>query len=338
MFSRGIVVPLLIALVAIGGCGSSKTVATVNGHDISEADFHSELMSLENQGMKALSFMITYQLLMDELERKHIKIADAELDAQIRQSYGPDWQRQVIQAGKTVEDQRRETRSQLAMHKLMTDGVKVSDADTRKLYETNSKSFTLVQFARIVLRNKEEAEAVAKRLGEGGQFAELAKERSLDPPQIRENGGVIGPPTSIANCDGHYLQAVDKLPVGTPSPPFSHLHQGNDTPLWEIVKIVKQEQMKFEQVKDNLRDEVLRAKAMEQGRNPQALIAELASKAKVIVKEPRLMALEQQYKAGMTPGARGAPDKEDRGKSSGKSKAKAASESKSIPAQGGKGG
>jgi peptidyl-prolyl cis-trans isomerase C len=69
----------------------------------------------------------------------------------------------------------------------------ISDADTKAAYEQYKKEIGDKEYKaqHILVKTEEEAKDILAQLNKGGDFAKLAKEKSLDPGS-KENGGDLG--------------------------------------------------------------------------------------------------------------------------------------------------
>lgn len=89
-----------------------------------------------------------------------------------------------------------------------------SDAELRAEYDAALPQLATVEHKarHILLETREEAEAIIDQLEDGGDFAELAKEHSIDP--AASNGGDLGWFTSNTMV-APFAQAVEGMEVGT---------------------------------------------------------------------------------------------------------------------------
>jgi hypothetical protein len=96
-------------------------------------------------------------------------------------------------------------------------GLHLSDADVRKYFESHQGDFGKVCTSHVLVKTKEEADAVLARIRGGEDFAAVAKEKSQDPGSA-QNGGDLG--CVAANLFvPEFEEAVKTLPVGQVSDP-----------------------------------------------------------------------------------------------------------------------
>ena len=177
----------VIALTAIGlsGCGSSKgegpLLATYDGGSITEGDFRQILRDLPErvrqvalrQKKDFLESYIIEKLLLREAEGKGIQHLK-DVASLVRQA------RDRILVTKLIE---REVEKK----------VEVPEGQSRAFYDAHKDDYVTpfrLKASHILLRSREEAETILRRLKEGAPFEDLAKQNSLDPTAAQ--GGDIG--------------------------------------------------------------------------------------------------------------------------------------------------
>jgi parvulin-like peptidyl-prolyl isomerase len=232
---------LLGAALAVSACGSeTPAAATVNGKRIDRSSFNRELKALrDNKGLQAagegltgsgretvsaeltagwLTALVYDSLITAEFDKRKLKLGKDDLEsaeAQLGTQFGnptvakdfPDWFRRLLI--------RRNARA-VALREAIA-GFGLSDADVQKYFETHQADFTNVCTAHVLVKNKEEADAVVARLRGGEDFAAVAKDRSQDPGSAQE-GGDLG--CVAANLFvPEFEQAVKTLPLGEVSDP-----------------------------------------------------------------------------------------------------------------------
>lgn len=104
---------------------------------------------------------------------------------------------QALKQDKDVIEQVREFERSIIIARFLKRQVgsrlTVSDEELEKFYKENLHRFSSppkVKASHILVRTKEEAQQVKKRLGEGAAFAQLAKEYSIDLPMALEGGSM----------------------------------------------------------------------------------------------------------------------------------------------------
>jgi peptidyl-prolyl cis-trans isomerase C len=228
-----------------------------------------------------------------------VELAETDLDPQFAKM--PPEQRRAaalsalieirVMADKAVADgidkdpefqRRMELLHERALHSALVDkevSGAITDADLKKRYDeemAKQPPVNEVHARHILVKTKEEAEAIIKELDKGGDFEKIAKEKSTDgsAPQ----GGDLGYFTE-GQMVPEFAKAAFALPVG------KYTEQPVQTQFgWHIIKVedkrIKQPPS-FDQVKAQLRQVVLRDKYF-------AMVKETRAAAKVDITDPDL--------------------------------------------------
>lgn len=180
--------------------------ALVNGRQVSLQQLADECIT--RHGGDVLDGEINRKILMQELNRKHVAVADADIDAEVARAadaYGfskPDGSPDVEKWLKSVTDQpgatvdlyvRDAVWPSVALKKLVGGKVEVTDEDLRKGYESNYGERVEVQA--IVFSDLRQAQKVwdlARNNNTEPFFTELAQQYSIEPSS-RGNGGKVPP-------------------------------------------------------------------------------------------------------------------------------------------------
>jgi peptidyl-prolyl cis-trans isomerase C len=176
-----------------GGSGSNDTamaiaaetpavegvvIATVNGQPITQAEL--DIYKTQRKSPSSDPEANADEVIMKEL-------VSLELMRQDAIKKGLDKQPMVIA---TIEQQERTALAGAAIQDFMSNNP-VTDEDARKVYDekmsTPSREFNA---RHILVKEKEEAEAIIKLLDSGSDFSELAKEKSTGPSGPK--GGELG--------------------------------------------------------------------------------------------------------------------------------------------------
>ena len=225
---RYLTTTFLVAAVAavLAGCGGgggdvpSGSVAEVSGTSITQEQFDNlleqakrsyktqkrkfpeagtqEYQTLKNQAVQYLVQRVEFQQEADDLG---IKISDSEIDArlkQIKKQYfgGNDarYKKQLAQQGLTEAQVRDDIEAQLIQEKIfkkVTGDVKVTDAQVKKYYDDHLTQYGVPEqreVAHILVKKKELADSLYKRIKAGEDFAKLAKQYSQDPGSKKLGG------------------------------------------------------------------------------------------------------------------------------------------------------
>jgi peptidyl-prolyl cis-trans isomerase C len=266
----------LLLPAGIATAQEDKVIATVNGKTITEAELtlaESDLdpqfsrLPPEQRRAAALSAVIEIRLLSAQAEANG-------LDKQ------PDFER------------RMNFLRQRALHSALVEAdvaSKVTDDEIRARYDKEiaaTPPANEVHARHILVKTKEEADAIIKQLDGGAKFEELANQHTTDPSGKTSGGdlGYFGPGQMVPEFE----KAAFALEVGayTKQPVQSQFG-------FHVIKAEDkraQQPPAFDQVKEQFRSMVLREKYF-------ALVKSLRDSAKVEVSDPALKtAVEQMDK------------------------------------------
>ena len=231
---------LAVLTVVAAGCGDTDevpqdAVAVVDGTPISKSTLDEllartkktyatqkrqfpkagtqEYQSLQTQ---AVAFLVQRAEYAREADKLGVKITDAQIQKKVddvkKQYFGGDQKK--FEAGLkaqsyTLEALREDARAQLVsegIYKDITGDVKVSDAEAQQYYDDNIDRYKVAEsreVRHILVKTKDEADALHEQLVNGASFATLAKEKSLDPGS-KDQGG------KLTVSKGQTVEAFDK--------------------------------------------------------------------------------------------------------------------------------
>jgi peptidyl-prolyl cis-trans isomerase C len=198
------------ALAQASKADADPVVAKVNGETIRRSDVVEMQKALPAQ-YRNLPLEQIYPLLLDEMI--DIRLATAEA-RRLKLQDDPEVKKKVARAENQIL---RETLFDQDVSKVLT------DAELRKRYDelvAKMPKQDEIRARHIVVKTKEEAEAIIKQLQAGGDFAAIAKEKSLDGS--KGEGGDLGYFTKDAVVPAFWAAAeamkpgeVSKVPVET---------------------------------------------------------------------------------------------------------------------------
>ncbi|MDZ4141938.1 MAG: peptidylprolyl isomerase [Methylotenera sp.] len=238
---------------------AADTVATVNGKPIKQSIYDYIAKDATARGQK-----------IDDQIKNTItsKLIDSEIVYQEAQKLGLDKQADYM------------AREELSRRELLTntyiqDFVKknpISDADTKAAYEEYKKAYGDKEYSarHILVKTEAEAKDIIAKLQKGGDFAKVAKEKSLDPGS-KDKGGDLGwfsPATMVKP----FSDAVAALPKGKTTAEPVQTQFG-----WHVIKLIDTraaQPLAYDKVKDGLQKNL-------QQRNLEKMMADLRSKAKI---------------------------------------------------------
>lgn len=177
--------------------------------------------------MDILSELIKERLLLAEAARLNINATEAEFRAEL-DSYKSGYTDQTFEKmletkGITYKDWAEKKRGKYLIQKLIdkevVSKIQVADDEIKKYYNDNINEFmhpAQVRARHILVDTLEEAQKIEQELSKGGNFAQIAKDKSISPE--RWKGGDLG-----YFSEGTYPRVFDlvcfNLPIGGISQP-----------------------------------------------------------------------------------------------------------------------
>ncbi|MCV0394074.1 MAG: peptidylprolyl isomerase [Rhizobiaceae bacterium] len=258
----------------------STVVATIDGEDVTEGDLalatgeldqQFQQLPAEQRRVAALSALIEIRLLAAEAEKKGL--ADDE------------------------EFQRRMTfLRQRALHSAMVESEVakgVTDEAVRARYDEEVAGVPAeneVRARHILVDTKEEAEAIIDELDKGGDFEEIAKEKSGDPGSGAKGGdlGYFGRGQMVPEFE----KAAFSLDVG------AHTEEPVESQFgWHVIKLEDKRAKQppaFDAVREQVRGLVLRDNYFD-------MVTRYRDEAEIDISDPELKAAFDQMNAAETP-------------------------------------
>ena len=266
----------LIALLAISACSNdsadnSEAVVETSAGDVTKEEFYQALK--DQSGEAVLSDLVQTKILEDKYDVSD-KEVDAELD-KIKENFETDEQlEQALQSNgyKDLEQFKVDVRKQLLAQKAATEGVEVSDEKLKKFYDENKNLFTELEASHILVDDEDTAKEVQKKLEDGGDFADLAKEYSKDGSA--ENGGDLGV-FKKGDMVAEFEEAAFALKEGE----VSDIVQSQFG--YHIIKLKKKTVMPFEDAKEQVEEQYM----LQNAKDVPTVIDELIKESDIKVKD-----------------------------------------------------
>ncbi|NEW07933.1 peptidylprolyl isomerase [Paenibacillus sp. SYP-B3998] len=197
---------------------ADKAVAKVNGVNISSTQLYEAMLA--GGGAQTLDSLISNEIINQEGKKAGLQVTEADINeelASVKGSYGSEdeFQQALTSYGMTLNDLKKSMQSQVLLKKILMPQVTITDEEIKKYYNDNLESLKApeqVQASHISVNTKEDADAILASLKAGGDFAAIAKEKSLDTA-TKDKGGDLGYMSS-EKLEQAEEASVFALPVG----------------------------------------------------------------------------------------------------------------------------
>lgn len=270
---------ILIGAFVLTGCGAgSKSVAKVNGDDISveeyckdytiikqryEAQYGPDFLTQEGPEGKTmeqvlkqnvLDKLVIEKVIMQKAKEDNILATDKEVDEEIA-SYkemvgGEEGFNKFLEAnGMKIDDFKDGIKKEITVDKYKQkylDSSKLEDKDLKEYYEKNKEKYETIKASHILVENEEEAKAISDELKNGGDFGELSK-KSIEPEAAERKGdlGFFGRGQMVPEFE----EAAFALEVDEISDPVKTEHG------YHIIKVTEKKES-FDQVKEDVKKDI----------------------------------------------------------------------------------
>lgn len=234
----------LATVFTLAACSNdnSEVVVETNAGDITKEEFYEELK--DRYGAQVLEEMVMTKVLEGKYE-----VTDEDVESEIefmKDTYGDSYDLIVQQNFGDEESLRQLIRTSLLREQAALEDVEITDEEIKERYERSKYEFDAQH---ILVEDLETAEEVKQKLDDGEDFAELAKEYSVD--SSAESGGDLGT-FSAGKMVKEFEDAVYSMEPGDISDPVEsefgfHIIKVNDK------REVEEDIGEFEDMKEELR-------------------------------------------------------------------------------------
>ncbi|MGI6643142.1 MAG: peptidylprolyl isomerase [Bacillota bacterium] len=284
--NQGLIWVLIGCVILVGVIGVTYLrplrggVAVVNGRLITKEMLYDEMH--KRIGNESLSNLIDSTLIMQEAALKNLKLTDSELKAQvdrlIEEQYGSEENFESILSayGLTRKEAEEEWRVYFSARKVILAELNIQDDEVEAYFEENKDDFgqqESISVRLMTLATSDEANAVLAELKAGGDFASIAKEKSIDTA-TSDMGGDMG-----WVVKGDLPEELESIAFAMEKDDLSEPIETEDG--WVIIQVTDRKEDKpavFEEVKDQVR---LRYEDLKVEERLPAWLSELRAKAKI---------------------------------------------------------
>lgn len=241
-----LIVGIIMCFMAAGCNKTEKLIGEVNSDKITNQQYEQRIKIIKasveaNQGSKlddkkdqkllqqikdqAFNDLVTQSLIRQDAVKQGIKVNTDEVDAslkQIKAAYSQQdnegYNKFLKSMGLDEKGLCEEIKNELLYQKMqdkVTAGIAVSDADVKQYYKKNKSAYVEaggIEIYHILVKTEKEANEIIAKLKNGGDFAQLAKQYSLD--SSKDNGGDLGIVNANTNFVPEFKNAALKLKPG----------------------------------------------------------------------------------------------------------------------------
>lgn len=179
---------LSVSLVGLAACGSSSVdpnvIVKTSGSNVTKDDFYEGLKDLQGAD-ELLKELTTVSILEGEFD-----ISDEDVDKRyedLKKDAGESFENALEMQGLTEESFKRLVKDSMLKEAYISEDIEISDEEIEAYYENMKKE---INARHILVEDEELANDLKAQLDDGADFAELAKENSIDTSAA--NGGDLG--------------------------------------------------------------------------------------------------------------------------------------------------
>ena len=240
---------------AMSGKTEDNVVARVSGEVITKDELY-DLLVKEN-GQAALNSLIATKIVELEAKSQDIKATEEdvqkEIDAVAKQYGGQEAFEQFLEMyGYSLDDIKNNIEMNLNIKKLLEPDIKIEEDEMKAYFETNKEKFDVkeqVKASHILVDSEDKAKEVKEKLLAGEDFAELAKDYSIDTGN-NQQGGELGF-FARGEMVQEFEDAAFSLEIGKISNPIKTKHG------YHIIKVEDKKQAKeatYEESKTEIKE------------------------------------------------------------------------------------
>lgn len=247
----------LLLITILTACGKDafsdkaegNVVARVNNEVITKDELY-ELLVKEN-GQTALNSLIANKIVELEAKNQDIKATDEDVQKEIdviAEQYGSQeaFEQFLEMYGYSLDDIKENIEMNLNIMKLLEPDIKIEEDEMKAYFEANKERFDekeQVKASHILVDSEDKAKEVKEKLLAGEDFAELAKDYSIDTGN-NQQGGELGF-FARGKMVQEFEDAAFSLEIGKISNPIKTKHG------YHIIKVEDKKQAKEATYEEN---------------------------------------------------------------------------------------
>lgn len=179
---------LSVSLVGLAACGSSSVdpnvIVKTSGSNVTKEDFYEGLKDLQGAD-ELLRELTTVSILEGKFD-----ISDEDVDKryeELKKDAGESFENALEMRGLTEDSFKKLVKDSMLKEAYIAEDIEVADEEIEAYYENMKKE---IHARHILVEDEDEANELKAKLDDGEDFAELAKEHSIDTSAA--NGGDLG--------------------------------------------------------------------------------------------------------------------------------------------------
>jgi len=259
-----VILATIMALsISLTACKSGDAVAKVNDEVITKDELYQALV--EQNGAQVLDNMITMKVIDQEAKKQKVTVTEEDINKDLdalKSSYGgeAEFNSALQYFGYDIEDLKKDISLNLKIKKLIEPSITITEDEILEYFEENKDSLgeeEQVRARHILVETEDEAKKVKGKLDAGEDFADLAKEYSLD--DSKDSGGELGF-FSKGNMVKEFEDAAFSLDTNEISEPVKSEFG------YHIIQLEERKDAKeatLDEVKDQIKDAILNNKINE---------------------------------------------------------------------------
>lgn len=248
-----VVIMTSVFLFSCAKKGEQKSgyIAKVGSATITQEDFNNELKGLPPQIRQMFDGPEGAEKFIDELAKREMLYQEAKKQGLEK---SPEYQ-------KKLDDFKKITLISTLLEKEIEEKAKVSEKDVKDYYDSHKGEFVAngsIRASHILVKTEDEAKKIAEQIKKGGDFAKIAKAKSMDTGSAK-NGGDLGT-FSRGQMVPEFEKAAFALKAGETSNPVRTQYG------YHIIKVTDRKEgqaLEFDKVKGMLTQKLTAGKQKE---------------------------------------------------------------------------